>query len=146
LIEDPSEATAVLRRIIDRDRLFFSALRDLLTAGHRLTIVLGNHDVELSFPALRRILMEELGADGKRFSFIYDGEAYQVGKVLIEHGNRYDEWNVVTHDALRRLRSVQSRMEPALKADRGFEAPAGSFLVAGVMNEIKNRYPFVDLL
>jgi len=29
---------------------------------------------------------------------------------------------------------------------RSFEAPAGSFLVAGVMNEIKTRYPFIDLL
>jgi UDP-2,3-diacylglucosamine pyrophosphatase LpxH len=92
------------------------------------------------------MLMDELNADGKRFSFIYDGEAYQVGKVLIEHGNRYDKWNVVTHDALRRARSVQSRMEPMLDAARGFEAPAGSFLVAGVINEIKERYPFIDLL
>jgi UDP-2,3-diacylglucosamine pyrophosphatase LpxH len=145
-IADPIEAARVLRQIIDRDRELFVALKDLLAAGNRLTIMLGNHDIELSFPALRRMLIDELHADGKRFLFIYDGEAYQVGDVLIEHGNRYDEWNVVTHDALRRMRSVQSRMEPALNALRGFEAPAGSYLVAGVMNEIKERYPFIDLL
>lgn len=145
-IGDPQEAEKIFRRIIDRDKMFFSALKDLLAAGNRLTITLGNHDIELSFPALRRMLIEELDADGKRFSFIYDGEAHQIGNVLIEHGNRYDEWNVVTHDALRRVRSVQSRMEPFLDAARGFEAPAGSFLVAGVMNEIKARYPFIDLL
>lgn len=146
LIDNPSQAAAILRRIIDRDKAFFVALKDMLAAGSRLTITLGNHDVELSFPALRRVLEDELDAGGKRFSFIYDGEAYQVGKVLIEHGNRYDEWNVVTHDSLRRIRSVQSRLEPALDVYRNFEAPPGSFLVAGVMNEIKTRYPFIDLL
>ena len=146
LINDPWQAATILRRIMDRDKPFFVALKDMLAAGFRLTLMLGNHDVELSFPALRRILEKELDVDGKRFSFIYDGEAYQVGQALIEHGNRYDEWNVVTHDALRRVRSVQSRLEPPLDVDRSFKAPAGSFLVAGVMNEIKTRYPFIDLL
>src|SRR5439155_7172313 len=121
----------VFRCILNRDRQFFAALKEFLSGGHRLTILLGNHDIELSFPALRRVLVEELEADGRRFSFIYDGEAYALGKVLIEHGNRYDEWNVVTHDTLRRVRSVQSRAEPMLEAWRSFEAPAGSFLVAG---------------
>jgi UDP-2,3-diacylglucosamine pyrophosphatase LpxH len=145
-IYDPRQAVSVLRRILCRDMPIFVALKEFLAAGHRLTIMLGNHDIELSFPALRRVLAEELEADGKRFAFIYDGEAYPVGNVLIEHGNRYDEWNVVTHDTLRRVRSVQSRAEPTLDVSRSFEAPAGSFLVAGVMNEIKSRYPFIDLL
>ena len=145
-IDDPVEAGKILRRIIERDKDFFVALKQLLAAGARLTLTLGNHDIELSFPSLRRMLAQELEADGKRFSFIYDGEAYQVGNVLIEHGNRYDEWNVVSYDELRRARSVQSRKEPVLDAARGFEAPAGSFLVAGIMNEIKTRYPFIDLL
>jgi UDP-2,3-diacylglucosamine pyrophosphatase LpxH len=146
LIENQFEAIKIFRRMIDRDKTFFAALKDLLLAGARLTIILGNHDVELCYPAMRRMLIDELDADGKRFSFIYDGEAYQVGKVLIEHGNRYDEWNVVTHDALRRVRSAQSRMESLSNDARGFEAPAGSYLVASIMNEIKGRYPFVDLL
>ncbi|MHB0772306.1 metallophosphoesterase [Bradyrhizobium sp. 1.29L] len=145
-VDDPSEATKLFKRIVQRDEEFFAALRELLAAGIRLTITLGNHDIELGFPAVRRFLTEVLAADGRRFSIIYDGEAYRVGSVLIEHGNRYDEWNVVSHDGFRRLRSVQSRMEPSLDSSRDFEAPAGSFLVAGVMNEIKTRYPFIDLL
>jgi UDP-2,3-diacylglucosamine pyrophosphatase LpxH len=145
-IADPGQAVNVLGRIIERDQSFFNALRDLLGVGHRLTVLLGNHDIELSFPAVRRLLTRKLNAEDKRFAFVYDGEAYNVGTVLIEHSNRYDEWNVVTHDALRRMRSGQSRNEPPLDASIQFEAPAGSYLVAGVMNQIKTQYPFIDLL
>ena len=145
-VDNPSTAVGLFKRIVQRDRDFFAALRELLAAGLRLTITLGNHDVELGFSAVRQYLADLLEAEGRRFSIIYDGEAYQVGSVLVEHGNRYDEWNVVSHDGFRRLRSAQSRMEPSLKPSRGFEAPAGSFLVAGVMNEIKVRFPFIDLL
>src|SRR5215471_6562818 len=88
-IEDPGQAARILGRIIKRDRLFFNALKEFLRVGHRLTVLLGNHDIELSFPVVRRLLTRELGAEGKRFAFVYDGEAYSVGTVLIEHGNRY---------------------------------------------------------
>jgi hypothetical protein len=80
------------------------------------------------------------------FTFVYDGEAYTVGNVLIEHGNRYDEWNIVSHDALRRLRSMQSRREKSVEAESTFEPPAGSYMVAMVVNRIKKDYPFIDLL
>jgi len=146
LIENPDEAARILVAIIERDRVFFDALKDFIARGNRLTILLGNHDIELSYPKLRRVLIHELDARDRKLSFIYDGEAYQVGEVLIEHGNRYDEWNVVSHDALRQFRSAQSRQEPQPISAQPFEAPPGSFLVAGVMNEIKSRYPFIDLL
>lgn len=145
-IDDPLRARNILQQIVARDKLFFDALKEFLASGNRLTVTLGNHDIEISFPQLRETLIGVLEADGKRFSIIYDGEAYQVGQVIIEHGNRYDEWNAVSHDALRRVRSVQSRLEPPLDRARAFEAPAGSFLVASVMNEIKRHFPFIDLL
>src|SRR5207244_2236158 len=76
----------------------------------------------------------------------YDNEAYTVGDALIEHGNRYDRYNQVDHDALRRARSLQSRgLRPA---DHGvvLKPAPGSRMVAEVMNPIKARFPFVDLL
>jgi hypothetical protein len=102
--------------------------------------LLGNHDLELSLPAPRRALLERLGSG--RIEFIYDNQAFVDGPVLIEHGNRYDSWNVVSHDGLREVRSALSRGE----SPPFFESPAGSLLVIKIMNRIKALYPFVDLL
>ena len=43
----------------------------------RLTILLGNHDIELSYPRVRSALERVLGTEeGRGFRFVYDGEAY----------------------------------------------------------------------
>ena len=143
---DQQEAARKLDSIIDRDKAFFAALGQFLERGHRLVILLGNHDVELALPAVRRRLGERLGLTGRHdFQFIYDGEAYPVGRALIEHGNRYDQWNVVDNDGLRRLRSLLTRNQ-AVPADYQFKAPSGSHMVAEVINPIKTHYRLVDLL
>jgi hypothetical protein len=62
--------------------------------------------------------------------------------VLIEHGNRYDSWNAVPHDELRRLRSALSRREkpPPLPSIPGSE------LVKRAINKVKETHAFIDLL
>lgn len=146
---EPAAAAAKLREIAAREAPVFAALGKLLGAGHRLTILLGNHDIELSLPEVRAELLRLLGAGGAArlgaLSFLYDGEGYAVGDALIEHGNRYDGFNVIDHDALRRVRSLQSRRQIVTEED-AFAPPAGSRLVCSVMNPIKKDYPFVDLL
>lgn len=121
----------------------FTQLAAFVQAGHKLTLLLGNHDLELSWPPVRRELLAQLtGNLPARVEFLFDGEAYRLGDLLIEHGNRYDGWNAVTHGALRAIRSAHSRGEPL----GPFVAPAGSRLVASVMNPLKERYRFIDLL
>lgn len=145
-IHDPAEALQAFRGIRTRAAPFFDGLRELLQAGGDLTLVLGNHDLELSLPPVRAELLEGLrtGGDG-RVAFVYDGEAHVAGDVLIEHGNRYDGFNVVDFDRLREHRSAMSRRTPL---DDGwiFEPPVGSRLVESVMNPIKRDWGFVDLL
>ena len=86
---DQSEVIATFNTIAERDAKVFDALRAVLACGASITILLGNHDVELSLPAVRKQLRMRLGAQGgDRFQFIYDGEAYVIGEILIEHGNR----------------------------------------------------------
>ena len=145
-IPDPEAATLKLEAIVERDEALFTALGRLLSRGHRLTITLGNHDIKLALPPVRKRLMELIGVEGHhRFRFVYDGEAYVIGDVLIEHGNRYDMFNVVDHDALRRHRSLLSRNQ-AVPTEQQFNAPTGSHIVASVMNPVKTSYPFIDLL
>jgi len=137
---DDEAARAKLAAIMDRTAVVWDALAAVVRAGVRLTMLLGNHDVELALPAARRLLLERIGDRG--VELVHDNQAFVAGPVLIEHGNRYDAWNAVDHDALRGYRSKLSRREPP----PAFRPPAGSELVCRVMNRIKAKYPFVDLL
>jgi UDP-2,3-diacylglucosamine pyrophosphatase LpxH len=142
---NPAAAVQKLHEIVARDKPFFEALARFLARGHDLVLVLGNHDIELAIPQVRRALEELLDTHGRRFRFIYDGEAYAVGNALIEHGNRYDAFNVVDHDRLRRFRALHSRRQH-IASEYEFTPPAGSKMVADVINPIKEIYQFVDLL
>jgi UDP-2,3-diacylglucosamine pyrophosphatase LpxH len=143
---DPEVACAKLQAIAERDRPFFDALGSLLKNGHRLTILMGNHDIELALPSVRKKLKEIIGVEPRHdYEFIYNGEAYVVGDALVEHGNRYDGWNVVSYDRLRRICSLLSRRQP-IPEKYAFDPPAGSKMVCWVINVIKEDYKFIDLL
>jgi UDP-2,3-diacylglucosamine pyrophosphatase LpxH len=135
-----AEARQKLQRIIDHSSEVWEALEAASSAGVRITILLGNHDLEMSFRAPRDLLLESIGPG--RVEFLYDNEALAIGPVLIEHGNRYDKWNLVSHDRLREIRSALSRREQP----PDMQIPPGSRLVATVLNKLKERFSFVDLL
>lgn len=143
---DPSRAVAKFETIVKRDLVVFESLERFLSKGGRLVVLLGNHDIELSLPAVRAAFRRALGVRaGHDFEFLYDGEAYIVGDALIEHGNRYDAWNQIDYDSLRRVRSFQSRRQD-VPDQYNFIPPAGSEMVTSVINTIKLQYPFIDLL
>lgn len=135
-----SEAMVKLDNAIKHSQNVFDALGEYCESGARLTILLGNHDIELSLPSVRRKMMDCLRHGNVHF--FYDNEAFQIGPVLIEHGNRYDSWNAIHHNALRAVRSALSRKEDP----PSFPIAPGSLLVEHVMNKIKVDYPFIDLL
>ena len=137
---DNERAESKLTKIFESTTEVWDALRDFVRGGSALTLLLGNHDLELSLPGPRRLLLDRLG--GGRVEFLYDNQAFVHGPVFIEHGNRHDHWNVVQHDSLRKVRSSLSRLEEPAP----FPAPAGSRLVVEVMNEVKEAFPFIDLL
>jgi UDP-2,3-diacylglucosamine pyrophosphatase LpxH len=136
---EPSAETK-LNTIFERTAPIWTALAGIVETGAGLTVTLGNHDLELTLPAPRRLLRDKLGPG--RVDLLLDNTALTIGPVLIEHGNRYDGWNAVNHDALRRVRSAVSRGEDPEE----FPVPPGTRLVIDVMNEIKQEFRFVDLL
>jgi UDP-2,3-diacylglucosamine pyrophosphatase LpxH len=135
-----ARAQEVLKNIMDRTDEVWTALRNFTQSGAALTLLLGNHDIELSLPGPRRLLLERLGPG--RVEFIYDNQAFVDGPVLIEHGNRYDTWNMVPHNRLRQVRAQLSRGEKP----RRYPNVPGSDLVCKVVNRLKKKYRFVDLL
>ena len=123
----------------------FDALGRHVDAGHRLTVMLGNHDLELALPKVRQAFLQRIGASAHDVHFVFDGSAYRVGGALIEHGNRYDNANANDFTGLRALASVLSRGEEPGK-EAAFTVSTGSELVMRVVSPLKRRYPFVDLL
>lgn len=123
-----------------------SALRSFIGSGQRLTIVLGNHDLELHLDSSRFMLRKLLGsASEDSLRFVADGQAYAVGDVIVEHGNQYDLVNAIDYDSLRRLRSALSRRS-SKKADLKFSYPTGSHIVADIANPLSRQYPFLPFL
>ena len=137
---DQEQAVRKLDAIFARTPPVWSALGRFLATGAGLVLTIGNHDVELCLPRVRQRLFEKLGPG--RIEFLYDNQALNYGPVLIEHGNRYDRWNAVFHEPLRRARSLLSRglMAPVVPVQ------PGSKLVVDVINPIKRHLAFVDLL
>lgn len=137
---DDGEATRKLGRILSDTAVIWDALCAHVQAGAPLTVMLGNHDIELSLPGPRRLLMNRLSRGA--VDFLDDDRAFTRGPLLVEHGNRYDGWNVVDHDGLRQLRAATTRRE----AVRGPVIQPGSEMVATLMNPLKQKYSFIDLL
>src|ERR1039458_26244 len=101
-------AVECLDRIVNRSADVFNALKGFLGKGHRLVILPGNHDIELNLPAVRRRLREHVGAArAADYEFIGHGEAYRVGDVLVEHGNRVDDMKFADYHALRDRKSTR---------------------------------------
>ncbi|MEO7457749.1 MAG: hypothetical protein ABIY52_16065 [Gemmatimonadaceae bacterium] len=142
--EQPS-ARKKLDAIIERDKGVFDSLARYLAKGHRLVILLGNHDIELAMPSVRDGLAKALGVTkGSDYELIRDGEGYLVGDTLVEHGNRYDSFNFVDYGKLQGHCQWISRNQGHESA--AFPPPPGSQMVANIINPIKLHYKFIDLL
>jgi hypothetical protein len=119
--------------------------------GH-LIFVLGNHDLELALPGAQRSIRARLAGDDDaaagRIAFAVDGAGYacRVGgaRVFCTHGNEVDAWNVVDYDSLRRLARDDNA---GLPFDASAWTPnAGTRLVRDVINRVKRRWPWIELL
>lgn len=151
---DPAGAIDKLNRIATEDASFkqvFDALKEFAGKKNRSLIInLGNHDLELALPWVRARLLEILsGGDesaGGRITFSFDGMGFpcKVGSatVLCVHGNEVDTWNVADYDRIRRFGLEVTHGRPI----DSWIPNAGSQLVIDVMNDLKRKYPFVDLL
>lgn len=148
---DPLGAAAKLDSIWARFEPVFEALRQLVQTPERLLILnLGNHDLELALPWVRAHLVQRL-TDGDetaaaRLLLVTDGTGVNchVGsaRVVCLHGNEVDAWNVADYEQLRRIARDHQLGRPLEE----WLPNAGSRMVVEVMNGIKRRYPFVDLL
>jgi UDP-2,3-diacylglucosamine pyrophosphatase LpxH len=74
----------------------FDALADFIqveTPRRRMTLIKGNHDVNLYWPRVKQRLREVLGATGRRASMLLFAERYVSREgIYVEHGHQYAEF------------------------------------------------------
>jgi UDP-2,3-diacylglucosamine pyrophosphatase LpxH len=104
---DETGCTEHFRRILADHPVWLAAAARLLSAGHRLLVVSGNHDVELYWPGVRRTLLDELGGlsglDAARLSDrIRFRNWFHVTEdgIYLEHGSQYDLFSSVRYPML----------------------------------------------
>ena len=149
------EAAATVQRIMDDPSfapIWLALARFLQTEGRTLVIVIGNHDIEVAFPPVQRLIQSRLAADSLparariEFSTAGAGYACTVGdsRIYCIHGNEVDAWNYNRYEDLakvaRRLNAGQSL------AQSDWTPNAGTKMVKEVMNEVKRKYAWIDLL
>jgi len=151
---DPHQAVVKLERIASHFAAVFDALRTYVqTPGRTLIVNLGNHDIELGLPWVRHQLAELLTGPGPRgaeaaarLQLVTDGTGIRCEvngrSVLCVHGNEVDRWNGVDFEQLRLIGRDLQLGRPVLP----WIPNPGSRMVVDVMNEVKRRFPFVDLL
>ena len=147
------EAVSMMERIYQSFAPVWEGLASFIRRPRRhLVWVTGNHDIELSLPEVEHSIRRRIAGDDPSLNgaltFATKGAGYAcyVGdkRVFCTHGNEVDDWNVVDYGRLGELGN-------ALNAGRDIDhckwSPnAGTRLVVDVMNRVKQRYPFVDLL
>jgi UDP-2,3-diacylglucosamine pyrophosphatase LpxH len=125
--------TTHVRLILADHQEFFGAAAKILSQGHEVTFLSGNHDIELYWPGVRRAIEDELVRLALRF---FDGGLGTEGKrsygediarrirfrawfhisndrIYFEHGSQYDIHNGVRHAAVP-LTKDGTRIHPVL--------------------------------
>lgn len=149
------EAVDTLKRIMG-DPSFsgvWKALSDFVKLdGRTLVIVIGNHDIEISFPLVQRLIISKLAGDDltarARIEFSTTGAGYTciVGnaRIYCTHGNEVDAWNFNRYEDLAK---IGRRLNAGKSLDPSEWYPnAGTRMVKEVMNEIKRKFAWIDLL
>lgn len=132
--DDYSQAAAAARldAVLNAHAPVFAALaRFVADPRQQVTVLIGNHDFELHYPAAKARLAAALGlaSDEPRLRF---GVSYHGGGVYIVHGNQFDGWN--------RFVYFNGISEP-------FEVVRGTQLVKEVINDLEDDpLPFAPLI
>lgn len=120
-----------LSRVLDFHPVLLDALADLIAAGHRIVYVVGNHDREIHFPAVRetlwQALRDRLTTRGPKLvddSLRFEEWFFHVpGEIYVEHGQQYDPYT-----------SFFRLFSPTVKL------PLGGEQLALPMGNLSNRY------
>jgi UDP-2,3-diacylglucosamine pyrophosphatase LpxH len=109
--------------------LFDSLARFARRPGHRVTIMMGNHDPGILFAGVRDVIARRVGGSHR---FILD--SYDFDGVHIEHGMQREPLNAFN----------PSRYFREQHGEVFLNLPLGSRYIIHVLNELKAQRPYID--
>ena len=135
-----TEADSVLRTdlVIAGHRPVFEGLAGFLSERPRrtVTVIKGNHDLQLHWPGVQERIREALGAVGSRASLLtFAARSFLQDGVYVEHGNQYG-------DPLNSLDDFENPVDPR-RPDR-LKTPVGSRFVIEFFNHVEYEKWWVD--
>lgn len=100
-----------IRRILEDHPVFLQALRAFLLEGHSVVFVIGNHDIELHWPAVQREILRQLELPDELRRNVTFAEWFYIseGDTLIEHGSQYDAYCLCTNPVFPLIRKGSKR-------------------------------------
>ena len=125
----PEQARSVwkLRRILDEHGPLIDALRAWADEGHDIVLLIGNHDLEMHWPAVQDLLRERLGLPRPEALRICEFYYISHEDTLITHGNQLDPY-CLCHDPLHPF--IEKRGRPRVRMP--FGDLAGKYLSNGI--------------
>lgn len=146
----PAGVAARTAAIVEHHPEVFDALSRMAgSPNHQVALLGGNHDPELIFPEVQQVIARRLkqASSPAPIRWVVNGEALalRVGlaRVLVEHGDQYDDWNYIDHESLRKLVSLSTR---GIDGRKIYKPPPGSALVANRFNRIRHAFPWIERL
>jgi UDP-2,3-diacylglucosamine pyrophosphatase LpxH len=138
---DSSEQASIQRLniIVEGHPLVFDALSDFIhveAPQRRITLIKGNHDVNLYWPGVKARLREILGTSGTRSSMLLFAEEFiSRERIYVEHG----------HQRAETINCYNDFLDPRLPGNpTQLYHPVGSRLVIDFFNNLGREYWFVD--
>jgi UDP-2,3-diacylglucosamine pyrophosphatase LpxH len=126
--------------IIRGHPMFFVALREFIKPANpqrRVTIIKGNHDVELYWPAVKERIRQAVYATGEERAKLLAFEEVCVSRegIYVEHGNQYAE-------KVNRVDNFEEPLDPEREGQLAI--PAGSQFVIEFFNQVEWEKWWVD--
>jgi UDP-2,3-diacylglucosamine pyrophosphatase LpxH len=96
LFAEEPKSRIKLEAILDDHPDWLAAVREFVLAGNDLVFVIGNHDIELLWPACREELLRRLQLPSEAQGRVRFCEWFYIsqGDTLIEHGHQYDPYSL----------------------------------------------------
>ena len=104
-----------IERILDHHPDWIRAIQWFVRKKHRVIFIIGNHDLELHYPEVKKAICSRLELTDDLQSCVRFNEWFYIsnGDTLIEHGNQYDPYCVIPdpiHPFIRRFNKIEIKI------------------------------------
>lgn len=89
---EEDKAEYKIHKILEDHPVWVNSLANFIRQGHKVIIIIGNHDLELHFKRVQNAILESLELSDQELTRIRFCEFFYIseGDTLVEHGNQYD--------------------------------------------------------